>query len=343
MTCLSVVDALSALNRSCEARTLHLRTQVSGPQTLEDLIRNHVQGVTRLDRDDGATLVISTSGDDGGKLWFADFALVADDKHPERCARLAKTGEVVATAVPGLAHPGGLQGSGTLVAVACESDQGWAQVEVYDVSQVHAPYLLHKLVLNNSLKEGVAQLTRSKAAWLGFEALSADEYLLFVGGKQFGEKEGWFYRYRPKASANFAFAGPFAGSPVSSSQDAWGPQNSVAILHMGQPRVPMLISFGSNGDSGLDAMRSKLRCFSLGLQDDGPCSLVQEVQTSPRTFKLPEANLAPLFGANARWGSSAFVDRDGELLLYFTARNPQRDRAGRYVLEITEVRSSPLT
>jgi hypothetical protein len=35
------------------------------------------------------------------------------------------------------------------------------------------------------------------------------------------------------------------------------------------------------------------------------------------------------------------VDRDGELLLYFTARNPQLDRDGDYVVEITEVRGVP--
>ncbi len=340
MTAASIVSALTALDANCEMRTLKLRTLRTGPAGLVELIKDHVQGFTRVDHGSRSTIVVSISGEDRGELWFADFARESDPEHPGRCPRLAKTGDVVSTANPATKHPGGLQGSGNLVAVPCEADAGWARIEIYDITDVRTPQLVDSFVLNNSLKEGVTQLTRSKAGWLGFAPLDEQDHLLFVGGPKFGELNGWFYRYSPRAfeGRRFAFAGNFAGKPRSTSNDAWGPQSNVAMVRTPQGAAPMVVTFGAQGAKGREALRSKIRCFSLDMANPAACGLVHELQSAPTSFDLDKAHIDDFFGANARWGSSAFVDADGELLLYFTSRNAREDKNGVYVLDILEVR-----
>ncbi|HEY6878366.1 MAG TPA: hypothetical protein VI299_10135, partial [Polyangiales bacterium] len=213
----------------------------------------------------------------------------------------------------------------------------WARVEIYDIADPTQPVLRDTLVLDNSLREGVSQLTRSKAGWLGMAQMSESEYLLFVGGKRFGEKEGWFYRYRPQASQRFDYAGPFVGKVESTRADAWGPQSGVAILR-GESGAPLLVTFGAEGSDGRAALKSEMRCFSIGVVDEGPTTLQQEPRQAPTLYRFSNASLSRLFGANARWGTTAFVDARGRLLTYFTARNPRPDRDEVHVLEISEVR-----
>jgi hypothetical protein len=330
MGLLSVVAELAAIDRRCEARTLYLRTLRSGPIDLDSIV-DHVQGITRVDRDGAAYLVISVSGDRHGELWFARFAL-------ER-GELAQHGEVIASLRTSLPHPGGLQASGDLLAVACEDTTGWARVEIYDLSNLARPTLKHTLVLNNSLREGVSQLTRSKAGWLGFAA-SGEDYLIFVGGEKFGERQGWFYRYRPQRAQPFDFAGPFDGTVSSTSRHAWGPQSGVAIVGEDAGAL-MLVCFGAEGDAGLEALRSEMRCFSVVQVVDGPTTLVQQPERQPALWRFSDAELSKLFGANARWGTTAFVDARDRLLTYFTARNPRPDDTGAHMLEISEIRCRP--
>ncbi|HEY6879470.1 MAG TPA: hypothetical protein VI299_15695, partial [Polyangiales bacterium] len=308
----SLLGELAAIDRRCEVRSLRLRTLRVGPIDVAS-IANHVQGITRFDREGAAYFAVSVSGPKHGEIWLARFELKRGDA--------SVGGAVIASLQTELAHPGGLQACGDLLAVACEGDSGWARVEVYDVSDPTQPRLRDTLVLDNSLREGVSQLTRSKAGWLGFGRLTESEYLLFVGGKRFGEKEGWFYRYRPQAAQRFDYAGPFAGKVVSTRSGAWGPQSGVAIVNAGAG-APALVTFGAEGGSGRASLKSEMRCFSIGLVEHGPTTLSQEPRQAPALYRFASADLSKLFGANARWGTTAFLDASGRLLTYFTARNP---------------------
>lgn len=332
----SIAEQLGLLDARSEKRQLKLATLRSGPIDLGG-VANHVQGVTRTDRGNRATLVISVAGDKHGELWLAEFDLVRD---PERagCSRIDSEGHVVKALPMQLPHPGGLQASGDLLAVASEAGTGWARIEIFDIARSTQPRLIDTLVLDNSLKEGVAQQTGSKAGWLSFAELGPDEYVLFVGGRSFAQNEGWFYRYLPRADVRWIFEGSFAGKPISSAASAWGPQNGAAFVRAGGS-APHLVTFGAKGTEGGDSFTPRLRCFSLESTPQRPYRLQHEPSTAPMTYSFRDSGLGKLFGPNARWGSTAFVDASGELLAYFTARNPRpREVDHVHELEILEFR-----
>lgn len=333
----TIAEQLGLLEARSEKRELKLVTLRSGPIDLGG-IANHIQGITRTDRGSRATLVISVAGDKHGELWLADFDLVRD---PERagCSRIDSEGQVVKALSMQLPHPGGLQASGDLLAVASEAGTGWARIEIFDIARSTQPRLIDTLVLDSSLKEGVAQQTGSKAGWLSFAELGPDEYVLFVGGRSFAQHEGWFYRYLPRAEVRWIFEGSFSGQPVSSNPSPWGPQNGGAFVGARAGSAPQLVTFGAKGTEGGDSFTPRLRCFSLERTPQHPYRLRHEPSAAPLTYSFRNAGLAKLFGPNARWGSTAFVDAGGDLLAYFTARNPRpREVDHVHELEIFEFR-----
>ncbi|HEY6882352.1 MAG TPA: hypothetical protein VI299_30180, partial [Polyangiales bacterium] len=111
----SLLGELAAIDRRCEVRSLRLRTLRVGPIDV-DTIANHVQGITRFDREGAVHFAISVSGAKHGELWLARFEL--------KQGEVSLEGEVVASLRTKLAHPGGLQACGDLLAVACEGDSG---------------------------------------------------------------------------------------------------------------------------------------------------------------------------------------------------------------------------
>ncbi|HEX5661033.1 MAG TPA: hypothetical protein VFX59_27765 [Polyangiales bacterium] len=318
---MSVANQLARIERACDVRQLRLITPRSGPIDLRDVIRYHVQGIARSDLDGRAVLAFSVSGREHGALWFARFELASGRLAPE-----ARVDTVVRTQLP---HPGGMQASGQLLAVACEGDKGYARVEIYDFEDLREPR--DTLVLNNSLKEGVSQLTRSAAGWLTFAEASPGEYLLFVGGRSFAQREGWFYRYRPHAATRWEFLGPFTGM----ADGAWGPQSGAAMVRANAESALEMVTFGGKGPNGKDAYRTRVRCF--GIDTALPYKLLHQ----PPVLSFPgaklKADLKERFEPNVRWGSTAFMDGDA-LLTYFTARNPRPDANEDHVLRIAEVR-----
>lgn len=333
----SIPEQLGLIDRRSTARTLRLVTRECGPIDLCAL-EHHVQGITRVDRGNKATLALSVSGEQHGQLWLAEFDLVPD---PARSGakRLADEGHVVSVVATSLPHPGGLQAAANLLAVPCEASRGWARIEIFDIALPALPRLVDSLTLDNSLHEGVSQLTGSKAGFLLFGALSPDEYLLFVGGRSFAQGEGWFYRYTPRVDPAWTFEGTFAGLPANSGRDAWGPQNCAALVQCRANNTPYVITLGVKGTAGADAFEPRLRAFSLERVPGRPFRLQHEPRPSPKTYAIAHAELSSFLGPNPRWGSTAFVDASGELLCYFTARKA-RPRFGDHVhvLEICELR-----
>jgi hypothetical protein len=323
---------LTAIDDAVNKRRLILRIPDQGAIDLA----NHVQGIARIDHADKFTLVCSRSGPKHGALWFGQFSFAADKQVPgRRCP--SEVGETVATLTTSLAHPGGIQASGSLLAVACDADAGYAQVDIYDVSDPRKPRLRDTLPLDNSQGGGVSQLSSSRCGWTSFARVGTDEYLLFVGGRSYAQREGWFYRYTPHGSQKWHFEGNFTGTPSSSSSDAWGPQHGAALVRTSGDPEPCLITFGTKGTKDGDEFRARLRCFALRRPSQGSDRLFQLPNEQPRSWDLASAKFQKL-GINPRWGSTALVEDDGRLVLYITARNPRpslKDKV--YELEIAEL------
>jgi len=335
----SIPEQLGRIDQHSAARTLRLLTREQGALDLSKL-EHHIQGITRVDQGDGAVLALSVSGPQQGQLWLAEFALLADRDRPG-CKQLAEEGRVVSVMATGLPHPGGLQAAGSLLAVPCEAPSGWARIEMFDISTPGRPRLVDSLTLDGSLHEGMSQRVGSKAGFLLFGTLSPDEYLLFVGGRSFAQKEGWFYRYTPRVDPAWIFEGSFAGLPSSSVSEAWGPQHSAAFVQGLADAQPYLITLGSKGAGDLDAFTPRLRVFSLQRVPGRPFHLQHEPLAEPKNYSLRHAALSNFLGPNPRWGSTVFVDGQGELFCYFTARKA-RPRFGDHVheLEICELRGA---
>jgi hypothetical protein len=334
----SIPEQLGLIDQQSASRTLRLVTRERGAIDLLAL-EHHVQGITRVDRsDESALLALSVSGEHHGQLWLAEFALEPDPQRPGR-RRLAEEGQVVSVVATGLPHPGGLQACAHLLAVPCEATKGWARIEIFDIAVPTQPRLVDSLTLDNSLHEGVSQLTGSKAGFLLFGALGLNEYLLFVGGRSFAQNEGWFYRYTPRVDPAWTFEGTFAGVPRAASGDSWGPQNCAAFVHCKADQAAYLIMLGVKDDSGSDAYTPRLRVFTLERRPGRPFGLQPQPQPRPQTYALRQAELSGFLGPNSRWGSTAYVDPAGELFCYFTARKA-RPRPGDHVhvLEICELR-----
>jgi hypothetical protein len=320
-------------------RTLVLESPIRGPIDLNEVIENHIQGITRVDDEGGATLIVSLSGSRHGALWFARFDLVPDKQRPgRRC--LARRGRTVAALRTTTAHPGGIQASGDLLAVAAEADKGWARIDIYDIADPTAPTLVDTLPLDDSHGGGVFQVSDSKAGFVAFSAVGPDEYFLFIGGRSYAKKQGWFFRYTPREATRWHFEGPFTGNPISSTANAWGPQNGAAMVRGSCDPEPYLLTFGSKGSDGFDAFRTRLRCFTMD-RSSGPTRLVQEPTQHPRTLAFGADAFSKL-GPNQRWGASAFVDAQGLLHMYFTARNARpRGLDAVHDLEIAELSTWP--
>lgn len=333
----SIPEQLGRIDRRSAARTLRLATKDKGALDV-GAIEHHVQGVTRVDGTDRATLAVSVSGAHHGQLWLAEFELQPDGDRPG-CKQLAETGQVVSVVQTGLPHPGGLQAAGSLLAVACEAPSGWARIEIFDIAAPTRPRLVDSLTLDGSLHEGMSQRVGSKAGFLLFGSLARGEYLLFVGGRSFAQQEGWFYRYTPRVDPAWIFEGGFAGTPLSSADDAWGPQHGAAFVHCPGDVRPYLVTLGSKGAGDKDAFVPRLRAFSLERSPGRPFALQHEPKAAPRSYGLENADLSHFLGPNPRWGSTAFVDAAGQLLCYFTARKAH-PRFGDHVheLEICELR-----
>lgn len=326
----SLPALIAGIDRRCTLRNLSLTTTRSGPLDLGKVIRYHVQGIARSDLNGKSRLAVSVSGEKHGLLWFADFDRDAS-------GQLASAGRVTTVTSTKLPHPGGMQASGHLLAVACEADSGFARIEIYDLTAPGKP--IETLILDGSRGEGVSQKLRSSAGWLAFAEESPGQYLLFVGGRSFAQREGWFYRYRPSSNPCWEFLGDFIGSPLSEDINPWGPQSGAAMLRVDAAAGLELVTFGSKGTKGRDAYRTRVRCYGVDVN-----RLTHRPELPPRVFTFPgaqlEANLFDRFGPNARWGSSAFLDGSGGLLAYFTARNPRPLGAKEeHVLRIAEVRA----
>jgi hypothetical protein len=333
----SIPEQLGRIDQHSAARTLRLVTREQGAINLST-IEHHVQGITRVDQGDRAILAISVSGPQQGQLWLAEFALLTDRARPG-AKQLAEEGRVVSVMATSLPHPGGLQAADNLLAVPCEAPSGWARIEIFDIGTPARPRRVDTLTLDGSLREGMSQRVGSKAGFLLFGALARDEYLLFVGGRSFAQKEGWFYRYTPRVDPAWIFEGGFTGAPISSAPEAWGPQHAAAFVPGLSDGQPYLITLGSKGAGDLDAFTPRLRMFSLQRVAGRPFALRHEPAAEPRSYALRHADLSSFLGPNPRWGSTVFVDGQGELFCYFTARNA-RPRVGDHVheLEICELR-----
>ena len=339
----SALQQLAAIDATPQQRVLTLRSPRTGPL---DVV-HHVQGLARVDCGDHAILVCSVSGKGRGSLWFARFDRVPDASRLGR-RQLAKHGSSVAELSTETPHPGGIQSAGTLLAVASEDGGHWAQVDIYDLTNPERPFLKDTLPLDNSQGGGVSQLTKSRACWSAFTRLGADDYLLFVGGRDNAEQEGWFYRYTPRAFKKWTFEGNFAGVPVSSVNPAWGPHNGAAFVQTAADSEPHLIGFGSKGNSNGDEYQPRLRCFSVerpssarapegALRPTGSARLHHLPPAAPRTFELDRAKFGTL-GINPRWGTTAFVEDDGRLCLYVSERNAEPPSPGQaHELQIMEL------
>src|SRR5688572_33420729 len=101
----SIPEQLGQLDQRCSTRTLRLVTRNRGALELCALA-HQIQGITRIDRGDRATLALSVAGAQHGQLWLAEFELVADDARPGM-RKLADEGRVVSVVATGLPHPGG--------------------------------------------------------------------------------------------------------------------------------------------------------------------------------------------------------------------------------------------
>jgi hypothetical protein len=329
---------LGDIDGHSEVRSLRIKTPRTGPLSVPEVLEHHVQGVARTRVGGRDVLIISLSGEHRGELWMCEFALEADPTQPGRSPRLASEGKVRRTFPTALPHPGGIQAHQNLLAVASEADTGSARVDIYDLAGVSARPQ-YTLLLDGSLLEGPSQAEHSKAGWVAFSALGPDEYLLFVGGRHFATQEGWFYRFRPAAQKPWSFAGMCHGTDDPRLHAHWGPQNGAALLKLGEQDDLQLLTFGSKGSDGRDGMRPRLRCFALTQAPGQPCTLTPEATDQPGAYALPHADFSRLFGPNPRWGSGAFVDQDGALLTYFTARNARPDHEGVHTLELLEVRA----
>lgn len=328
---MTIADQLFEINRSCTVSQLELSTRNRGAFDLAN-IRYHVQGIARSDLNGKAKLAVSVSGRERGLLWFADFELAG--------GRLATEGRVHTELPTVLPHPGGMQASGNLLAVACEGGL-FARIEVYDLLDLDKPP--DSLVLNNSLKEGVSQLTGSAAGWLTFAEQAPGEYLLFVGGRSFAQREGWFYRYRPGAASRWEFLGNFAGDPRrdpnADDANTWGPQSGAAMVREDAAAPWAVVTFGGKGPKKQNAYKPRIRCFDLD-STALPYTLVHKSPTLSFPGSGLSSNLLNRFDPNVRWGSTAFVGKSGELLTYFTARNPRPAFPDHtHVLRINEVRA----
>lgn len=328
-------EELLAIDAECERRSLILRTPRKGPLDLDEVLENHVQGITRVDQGDSAGVICSVSGSKQGMLWLARFDLEKDPLRPGQ-RRLAKVGTTVSTIATPTPHPGGIQASGDMLAVPSEADSGFARVDLYVVDDLAMPMLVDTLHLDDLHVGGLWKPGGSKAGFLAFNRIGANEYLLFIGGRSFAQKEGWFYRYTPGAPNPWALEGTFTGTPISKGTNAWGPQNGAAFVQMGSDKVPYLITFGSKSTERGDVYRTRVRCFTVDGSGSGTSVLTQQPLEDPFAVALESAKLdkAP----NQRWGSTAFVDADDRLLVYFTARNakPNPDDLV-HELEIAEI------
>lgn len=312
----SIPEQLGRLDQQCSTRTLRLLTRNRAALELCAL-PHQVQGITRIDRGDRATLALSVAGAQHGQLWLAEFDLIRDEARPGT-RKLAQEGRVVSVVSTGLPHPGGLQAAGHLLAVPCQAASGWARIEIFDIGTPSRPRLVDSLTLDGSLDEGASQRGGSKAGFLLFGALARDEYLMFVGGRSQAESEGWFYRYTPHVDPAWSFEGCFAGAPSSSVEDAWGPQHAAAFVDSAADGRPYLITLGTQVSPG-DGLMPLLRVFSLERTPGRRFGLLHEPAPAPKTYRLRDAQLMNFLRQSARWGSTAFADAQGELWFYFTA------------------------
>jgi len=186
------------------------------------------------------------------------------------------------------------------------------------------------------------------AGWVAMARRSADDYLLFVGGAKFTQRESWLYRFKP-SDKSFVRLGTFDGAPRSelASDAAWGPQHGGSLFVDRAGKV-YLITQGTKGDQGNDAYRERVRCFELTLRDAGSSHAKVELRQQPpgaaENYVIDAAVHPPRLGflffrsPGLRWGSTFFVDEHGELILYVTARNALPELNDTHQLEIIELR-----
>ena len=280
-----------------------------------------------MDCGDHAILVCSASGTGRGSLWFARFELcrtkvVAGDASCRSRAAAwrscSRRRRIQVVSRPRHVARRGLGGRWTL---------GPGRHLRPDESG--RPFLCDTLPLDNSQGGGVSQLTKSKACWSAFTRLDADEYLLFVGGRDNASQEGWFYRYTPRALKKWTFEGNFAGAPVSTVNPAWGPHNGATFVQTATDPGPRLLGFGSQGTSNGDEYRPRLRCFAVQRPTDGATPAAPSASPSAPATSSSTGRASERWESIPRWGTTAFVEVDGRLCLYVSERNGEPPTSGR--------------
>lgn len=329
-----IPELLEALDESYERRTITLVTSRIGPVPLDV----HVQGITRIDHPNGvSSLVCSAADNPRGVAWVGSFARERYATPSGRArTRLARRGATVATIGTSSAHPGGLQAADTWLAVANEKGQPDPSIDIFDLKDPAHPAPYAHLPLQGA----------GGAGWVAMARRAHDDYLLFVGGPDFARGPSWAYGFQP-SSRSFARLGTFTpghNAPRSTLGDgAWGPQSG-GSLFVSPTGIKYLITQGTKGDSGSDAYRERVRCFSL-TNGGANVVLTQEPEAAPDNYVI-DAEYHPewagsLFFASPglRWGSTVFEDEHGELVMYVTERNPSPPVGKQlHELKIVEIR-----